>query len=66
MQQYMAGIVGLCWYTVFVIFMALVICVSVHYSALHFSEQMRKLIIILSLFAIIGTTTYTGGLKKTN
>jgi hypothetical protein len=66
MQQYMAGIAGLCWYTVFVIFVASIICVSVHYSALHFSEQMRKLIIILSLFAIIGATTYTGELKKTD
>jgi hypothetical protein len=64
MQQYMAGIVGLCWYTVFVIFVAIAICAGVHWSSLYLSEQIRKLIIVLSLFAIIGVTTYTGELKQ--
>jgi uncharacterized membrane protein len=62
----MSGIAGLCWYTVFVIAVAVAICLGVHYSASYFSEQLRKIIIIVSLFTFLGVTTYTGELKKTH
>lgn len=51
---------GLYWYTIFVIIAAFSIAIAVHYSTMHFSENIRKLIIILSLFAIIGITAYPG------
>jgi glucan phosphoethanolaminetransferase (alkaline phosphatase superfamily) len=51
------------WYTIFVIIVAVAILFIVNYSATHFSEFLRKLIIILSLFTIIGTVTYPGDPK---
>lgn len=60
MKQYMAG---LYWYTVLVIIVAIAIGICVHYSSAYLSEQIRKLIIILSFFLILGITTYPGNLK---
>lgn len=49
---------GLYWYTIFVVVVAISICVAVHYASHNLSDNIRKLIIILSIFAILGVTTH--------
>lgn len=57
MQRAMATL-GL--YTVIVFIVALALGSVIHYSAAHFSDNIRKLIIILSFFIILGISTYAG------
>lgn len=44
-------------YTVAVLIVVVLVGILVHYSAAHFSENLRKLIIISSFFLILGIST---------
>lgn len=42
------------WYTLAVIILSIAVAILFNYSAEHFSENIRKLVVILSFFTIFG------------